>query len=115
MIGASAETHYSLRYIIMHHDWAVALMSGWLSWNTGMAVAVATDDNGLGVWTQLGVAGLVVVAILFMLRRSDRRDAAKDRVIAEIEAERVEDLKAQIAVLQEELELARHRKQGGRP
>lgn len=111
----SAESHHGLRYIVAHHEWVTALVSGWLSWNAGMAVAVATDDNGLGVWTQLGVAGLIVIAIMVMLRRSDKRDAVKDRLIAEIEAERVEDLKAQIAALQEDLELARHRKQGGRP
>lgn len=112
----AAESHHGLRYIVAHHDRIVALVSGWLTWNAGMAVAVATGDNELGLWTQLGVAGLIVVAIMSMLRRSDRRDAAKDRVIHEIEAERIEDLKAQIAVLQEELELVRRRKpQGGRP
>lgn len=115
MISAAAGHHLGLRHLVTHHEWVTALASGWVSWNAGVAVAVATDDNGLGLWTQLGVAGLIVVAIMFMLRRSDRRDAAKDRVIAEIEAERVEDLKAQIAALQEDLELARHRKQGGRP
>ena len=113
--AASAGCPHGVRYLVMHHDWAVAIASGWVSLSVGAVVAVATDDNGLGLWTQLGVAGLIVVAIMFMLRRSDRREMAKDRLIHEIEAERIEDLKAQIVALQEELELARNRKQGGRP
>lgn len=53
-----------------------------MTWNLGMAVETATNNDGLGVFTQLGVAG----ALLYMLRRSDVRDA-----------ERIKDLKAQIA------------------
>lgn len=93
-----------IRAALLHHDWTAALVSGWVSFSTGRIVAATTGDTGLGLWAQLGVAGLIVVAIMFMLRRSDRREAAKDTAIAEIESARIADLKAQIKVLQQELQ-----------
>lgn len=93
-----------LTYVVHHHHRLTAVASGYLTWSAGMAVETTTGDTGLGVWAQLGVAGLIVVAILFMLRRSDRREAAKDAAIALIESERIEDLKAQIEALQAQRE-----------
>lgn len=85
----------AVRYVATHHQRTTAWMGGFVSWNIGMAVETATGNDGLGIFTQLGVAGLIVVALLYMLRRSDARDA-----------ERVKDLKAQIAAERERAEHA---------
>jgi lipoprotein signal peptidase len=95
------------RYLVLHHEWATSIFVGVVTWNVGMAVSTATDSNGLGIWAQLGVAGLIVVAILLMLRRSDRRDAAAQAALHEIESARIADLKAQIDELQQLLDITR--------
>ena len=104
MIAQSTPVLSSIRHIVTEHERATALLTGWVSWNAGMAVETATGDTALGIWTQLGVAGLVIVGLLFMLRRSDRREGAKDREAAQEHAARIADLKAQIDTLQELLE-----------
>lgn len=76
----------AIRHVATHHHRVTAWAGGFVTWNLGMAVETATNNDGLGVFTQLGVAGLIVIALLYMLRRSDVRDA-----------ERIKDLKAQIA------------------
>ncbi len=107
MIAQSAPVLTGIRHMVTHHERTTALAAGWLSWNAGMAVETTTGNTGLGVWAQLGVAGLIVVAIMFMLRRSDQRDNAKDKAIAAVEDARIADLKAQIDTLQQLLEDAK--------
>ncbi len=82
MIAQSAPVLTGIRHMVTHHERTTALAAGWLSWNAGMAVETTTGNTGLGVWAQLGVAGLIVVAIMFMLRRSDQRDNAKDACLS---------------------------------
>lgn len=72
-----------------HHRPAVSLMVGAVSGAAGVTTDAATGEPGFGLLAQLGVASLVVVAVLYMLRRSDARDA-----------ERIRDLKATIAALE---------------
>jgi len=104
VIAQHAPIVSGIRHIVTNHERTTAVLTGWVSWNAGMAVETATGDTGLGVWAQLGVAGLIVVAILFMLRRSDRRESAKDEAIAAVEDARIADLKAEIETLQELLD-----------
>lgn len=76
----------AVRHLASHHERLLAWFVAYISWSAGMAVDTATGNTGMGLLTNLGVAGLIVVAVLYMLRRSDVRDA-----------ERIKDLKAQIA------------------
>lgn len=102
MITQTAPILSGIRHMVTHHERTTAIFGAYFSWSVGRVAETATGDAGLGLWTQLGVAGLVVVAILFMLRRSDRREAKKDRAIERIEDARIADLKQQIADLQAE-------------
>lgn len=76
----------AIRHLAIHHDRALAWCVAYISWSAGMAVDTATGNTEAGLLTNLGVAGLIVWAVLYMPRRSDARDA-----------ERVKDLKAEIA------------------
>ena len=87
----------------------LALLTGMLSWNAGMAVDSATGSTDAGVWTQLGVAGLVIVAALYMLRRSDNREGVKDTRAERIEQQLVEHLERQINELRAENDELRSR------
>lgn len=92
----------ALQHMTTHHQRLAALVAGWLSWNAGMAVDTATGNTEAGVWTQLGVAGLVIVAALYMLRRSDSREATDRAAIDKVERELVRELRSQIDALSAE-------------
>lgn len=104
----------ALRYLATHHERFTAALGGWLAWNVGIAVETATGDGGLGVLAQLGVAGLIVAALLFMLRRSDGRDADGRKALDEAEQALLDELHAQIARLEAENESLRHRPRDAR-
>jgi len=87
----------------------LAMLTGMLSWQAGMAVDSATGSTDAGVWTQLGVAGLVILAALYMLRRSDTREGVKDTRADRIEQQLVEHLEQQIAELRAENDQLRNR------
>ena len=85
------------------------MLIGWVTWNAGMAVDTATGSTDAGVWTQLGVAGLVIIAALYMLRRSDNRETVKDTRADRIEQQLVEHLERQINELRAENDELRNR------
>lgn len=102
------------RYIATNHHRATAGVAGLVTWNFGMAVETATGDGGLGVLAQLGVGGIIVAFLLYMLRRSDGREASDRKVIEAVEEALVSELRDQIDRLQRENLELRHRTPGTR-
>ena len=99
----------ALRHLATQHDAPTAVLVALISWNVGMAVDTTTDSTGLGLLANLGTAGLIVVAILFMLRRSDNREAKDRQAIEHADSALVAELRDQVATLKHELDAARNR------
>lgn len=72
-----------IAYLAQYHRGILSAWAGAISWAVGMATDAATGNTGLGLLTNLGVAGLVVLAILYMLRRSDVHDGQRIRDLQE--------------------------------
>ena len=68
-----------IAHLAHHHPGALSVWAGGTSWAMGMAADATTGNTGVGLLTNLGVAGLIVAAILYMLRRSDAHDGQRIR------------------------------------
>lgn len=76
-------------HLAQYHRGILSVWAGGTSWALGMAADTATGNTGLGLLTNLGVAGLIVAAILYMLRRSDIHDGQRIKDLQQ-RAERAE-------------------------
>lgn len=99
----------AVHHMLVDHHRTTALLFGWASWNVGMAVDTATGDVPAGILANLGISGLVIAAAWYMLRRSDAREASKDRARDRIESQLVDELRHQLADLQAENDRLRNR------